>query len=168
MKAEVIPERTILMNRNTKIGITAALGILVILSFVLAGWLSSVKFNAGSIAYLDSKKLTVTGLVATVSAASTAIAAIPGDATTPIANQLASTTSWLLLVTVVIIAEKYLLTILIKAACMAILPAGIVLLIVHLRMDRQRFLEETGNQTLYLCGGDCLDRSCQRGCFPAD
>lgn len=120
------------MNRNTKIGITAALGILVILSFVLAGWLSSVKFNAGSIAYLDSKKLTVTGLVATVSAASTAIAAIPGDATTPIANQLASTTSWLLLVTVVIIAEKYLLTILIKAACMAILPAGIVLLIVHL------------------------------------
>jgi hypothetical protein len=137
MKAEVIPERTILMNRNTKIGITAALGILVILSFVLAGWLSSVKFNAGSIAYLDSKKLTVTGLVAAVSAASTAIAAIPGDATTPIANQLASTTSWLLMVTVVIIAEKYLLTILIKTACMFILPAGLICWIIRLWTENE-------------------------------
>ena len=133
MKAEVIPERIILMKK--KIVWTVILSALVLVSLYLSKTWGSVSFNEGRIAYLDNKKLTVTGLVATVSAASTAIAAVPGDATTPIATQLASTTSWLLMVTVVIIAEKYLLTILIHLSLTWLFPIALGIFIACVWID---------------------------------
>lgn len=51
---------------------------------------------------LDEKKADILKLTATSAAASTAIAAIPGDATTPIANKLTDLTSYFLIILVVI------------------------------------------------------------------
>ena len=59
---------------------------------------------------LDEKKADILKLTATSAAASTAIAAIPGDATTPIANKLTDLTSYFLIILVVIFLEKYLVT----------------------------------------------------------
>lgn len=125
MNSRHIDSRTIAMS-------AALIAAALISIFWLSGVFSSASFHAGSISFLDNKKLTVAGMVATVSAASTAIAAVPGDATTPIAQQLASTTSWLLLVTVVIIVEKYLLTIIGYLSFTYIIPAACALGLIYL------------------------------------
>lgn len=87
-----------------------------------------------TIASLDQKKSDVLKLTATSAASSTALAAIPGDATTPVANKLADLTSYFLMILMVVFLEKYLITItgyvtffiLIPVAC-AVLAAGICL-----------------------------------------
>src|SRR5699024_3694167 len=75
-------------------------------SLGVSDFLSSPEFHAGSLASLDEKKVTVMGLTAASAAASVAISAVPGDATTPIANQVSELSSYLLLVTGVILLEK--------------------------------------------------------------
>ena len=79
------------MNPNVRRWIAvAALVVIALLSvFVLAGRLSDPTFHAASITALDEKKVTVTELTAAVAAGSVIISAVPGDATTPIANQVA-------------------------------------------------------------------------------
>ncbi len=100
------------ISPNVKKGIAvAALVVAALLSaFVLAGRLSDPAFHAASIAALDEKKVTVTELTAGVAGGSIAVSAIPGDATTPIANQIAEMATYLLLVVGAILLEKFLLT----------------------------------------------------------
>ncbi len=100
------------ISPNVKKGIAvAALVVAALLSaFVLAGRLSDPAFHAASIAALDEKKVTVTELTAAVAGGSIAVSAIPGDATTPIANQIAEMATYLLLVVGAILLEKFLLT----------------------------------------------------------
>ena len=84
--------------------------------FVLAGVASSSEFHKHSIAALEEKQTTVLEL-----------SLIPGDAATPIAEQLADLSSHFLVVLCAIYLEKYLLTItgflafkiLIPVACLA-------------------------------------------------
>lgn len=87
------------MNPNVRRWIAvAALVVIALLSvFVLAGRLSDPTFHAASIAALDEKKVTVTELTAAVAAGSVIISAVPGDATTPIANQVAEMATYLLI-----------------------------------------------------------------------
>ena len=95
--------------------------------FVLAGVASSSEFHKHSIAVLEEKQTTVLELSAASAAASAAITLIPGDAATPIAEQLADLSSHFLVVLCAIYLEKYLLTItgflafkiLIPVACLA-------------------------------------------------
>ena len=95
--------------------------------FVLAGVASSSEFHKHSIAALEEKQTTVLELSAASAAASAAITLIPGDAATPIAEQLADLSSHFLVVLCAIYLEKYLLTItgflafkiLIPVACLA-------------------------------------------------
>ena len=79
--------------------------------FVLAGVASSSEFHKHSIAALEEKQTTVLELSAASAAASAAITLIPGDAATPIAEQLADLSSHFLVVLCAIYLEKYLLTI---------------------------------------------------------
>ncbi|MBQ2615182.1 MAG: hypothetical protein IJD97_01825 [Clostridia bacterium] len=60
---------------------------------------------------IDEKKAIVMGVTATTAATSTALAAIPGDATTPIANQIMELSSYLLIVVCALVLEKSLLTV---------------------------------------------------------
>lgn len=71
---------------------------------------SSPKFHAKTIQTLDEKKITVMELTAATAGTSTALALIPSDATTPLANQILELSSYLLIVIGAIFLEKVLLT----------------------------------------------------------
>ena len=81
---------------------------------------------------IDSRKATVTGLSAAAAAAATAVAAIPGDATTPIAEQIMEISSYLLIVVCVLVLEKSLITVMGGLSFGVIIPTASVLFIVWL------------------------------------
>ena len=66
--------------------------------FVVSRYATSPESYKATIESIDEKKATVMGLTATAATASTALAAIPGDVTTPIANQIMEISSYLLIV----------------------------------------------------------------------
>ncbi len=104
------------MSEKRSFGLRQILAILLLLAvllfslFVVSGPISSPEFHSQSILALDEKKETVVGLTATTAAASIAVSAFPGDATTPIANEIAQLSSYLLIVTGIIMLEEFLLT----------------------------------------------------------
>lgn len=105
-------------------------------SLGVSDFLSSPEFHAGPLASLDEKKVTVMELTAASAAASVAISAVPGDATTPIANQVSELSSYLLLVTGVILLEKILLTLTGYLAFKLLIPLACALVIVSLVCSR--------------------------------
>lgn len=122
------------LNPNVKkwIAVAALVVIALLSAFVLAGRLSDPAFHAASIAALDEKKLTVTELTAAAAAGSVAVSAIPGDATTPIANQIAEMATYLLIVVGAILLEKFLLTMTCLVTFQYLIPAACVLTIIWL------------------------------------
>lgn len=86
--------------------VLALLSILVVSKYAI----SPENYKA-TIESIDEKKATVMGLTATAATASTVLAAIPGDVTTPIANQIMEMSSYLLIVVCVLVLEKSLLTV---------------------------------------------------------
>lgn len=77
---------------------------------------------------IDEKKATVMGVTATAAATSTALAAIPGDATTPIANQIMELSSYLLIVVCALVLEKSLLTVMGYLSFNLLIPISCVML----------------------------------------
>lgn len=110
--------------------------LLVLIALTSALWLAKLaaapEHHAESLAALDEKKVTVMELTAASAAASVAISAVPGDATTPIANQVSQLSSYLLLVTGVILLEKILLTLTGYLAFAVLIPIACALLIASL------------------------------------
>ena len=103
------------LSMRKKIIITIACICGGALSIALSyAWFSSANFaiNKYAINYLDDKQKTVLALTAAIAVASTAIAAVPGDATTPIAQSIANITDKLIIVSGAIFFEKYLVTLL--------------------------------------------------------
>ena len=114
--------------------------LLAVIALASALWLAelaaSPEHNAAALAELDEKKVTVMELTAASAAASVAISAVPGDATTPLANQISQLSSYLLLVTGAILLEKILLTLTGLLAFRVLIPAACVLGIVCLLLSR--------------------------------
>lgn len=83
---------------------------------------------------LEDKEMTVLKMTGASAAAATAIAAVPGDATTPVADELAELSSYFVIILTVIVVEKCLtaaighvaFTFLIPAACLMAI-AGVVM-----------------------------------------
>lgn len=100
--------------------------IAVVSILVVSNAVTTPEFNASTIASLDEKRDTVMKLAAAAVASSTTISAIPGDATTPVANQIAELTSYFILILAAILLEKMLIgvvgavvfTYLIPSACL--------------------------------------------------
>lgn len=86
-------------------------GIALFSIFVVSDKATDPKSYSATIASIDEKKATVTTITASAAAASTALALIPGDVTTPIANQILEISSYLLIVVCVLVLEKSLLTV---------------------------------------------------------
>lgn len=87
------------------------LTIALVSIFVIAIPATSSDSYRKTIESIDEKKATVMGITATAATASTVLAAIPGDVTTPIANQIMEISSYLLIVVCVLVLEKSLLTV---------------------------------------------------------
>ena len=105
--------------------------------FVLAGIASSPEFHKHSIAALEEKQTTVLELSAASAAASAAITLIPGDAATPIAEQLADLSSHFLVVLCAIYLEKYLLTLTGFLAFKLLIPAACLAYLLNVLFDRK-------------------------------
>ena len=102
-----------IFNKNLyqKITVLTILFIIALLSVtVVSDYATSLEVHAVTLEELDEKKMTALGLTASVTAVSTAISAIPGDAATPIAEQISELTTPLLIIVCAIYLEKFLLT----------------------------------------------------------
>lgn len=113
--------------------IAVILLVVALLSFtVISKYATSAEVHSSSIALLDDKKVTAMELTAGVAATSTAISALPGDAATPIAEQVAELTGPLLLVICAIYLEKFLLTTIGFISFKVLIPIACVLGAIYL------------------------------------
>ena len=115
-----------------KIIITIALLLIAVLSVTVAAkYATSPSVHASTIEVLDEKKLTALGLTPSVTVTSAAISAIPGDAATPIAEQISELTTPLLIVVCAIYLEKFLLTTMGYISFDFLIPIACVLLCIY-------------------------------------
>lgn len=97
-------------ERTKKIVIVATLVIISLCSIFIVSRIATKPENyKTTIQSIDDKKATVMSVTAGAAATSTLLAAIPGDATTPISNQIMQISSYLMIVVCVLVLEKSLL-----------------------------------------------------------
>lgn len=124
-----------------KIFISAALVLIAVLSiFVLSKYATRPESYKHTIESIDEKKATVMGVTTAAVAASTGLAAIPGDATTPIANQIMEISSYLLIVVCVLVLEKSLLTVTGFLSFAILVPCACALAIIYI-ISRKNLLK---------------------------
>lgn len=104
--------------------------------FVVAEHATNPESYKQTIQSIDEKKATVMGVTATAAAVSTGLAAIPGDATTPIANQIMDISSYLLIVVCALVLEKSLLTVLGFLSFKILIPVACVLFAISIFIQR--------------------------------
>ena len=124
------------INTKKAVAIIIILTAIILSMSVVSKTASNPENHKDTIQSLDEKKSDVLKLTAASAAASTAIAAIPGDATTPVANKLADLTSYFLIILMVIFLEKYLVTLTGFAAFSILIPAAGALLIGGIAMNK--------------------------------
>lgn len=128
------------MKKKIIICVTCIL-IAVVSATGLADKMSSREFHQESIQYLDNKKDTVLALTAAAAVTSTAIAAVPGDATTPIANTISDASEKLIIVTCALYLEKYLVTALGTVSFRFLIPIASVLVILYILFGKKTFCD---------------------------
>ncbi len=118
--------------QKSKKWITIIISIVIALLsiFVVADRATDARTYARTIQSIDEKKATVMGVTAAAITASTLIAAIPGDASTPIANEIMDIGSYLLIVVCALVLEKSLLTVLGYLSYNILIPAACAIFII--------------------------------------
>lgn len=124
------------LNSKTIITVIALIIVAVLSIFVIAPFASSAKTHANSIKTLDEKKITVMELTAATAGSATALAAIPGDFTTPVANQILQLSSYLLIVIGAIFLEKVLLTLTGFVAFKFLIPIACLLYGIYIFVEK--------------------------------
>ena len=125
------------LSLRARAAIAVALVVVALVSgFPLREHFSAPETYADTIATIDEKKANVLGLVASSTALSAAITAIPDDAGTPVAEKLMEVSGDLGIVLAVLYLEKYLLTIFGLAAFGILVPAACALLAAAVLLGR--------------------------------
>ena len=104
--------------------------------FVIAKRATDPQSYKNTIQSIDDKKATVMGITTATITASTALAAVPGDATTPIANEIMDMGSYLLIVVCALVLEKSLLTVLGYLAFNILVPGACLLFAISVFVKR--------------------------------
>ena len=121
-----------------KIIIAIALVILTIISiFIVSPMVSKPEFHFKTIEILDNKKMKVLEWSAGTVSAATVLALVPGDATTPLANQILRISSYFLIVIGAIFLEKILLTLTGYLAFTYLIPISCILVIIYLFFNKE-------------------------------
>lgn len=107
--------------------------------FAISPVVSKNEFHKGTIEVLNSKEMRVTGITAAAVAASTGLAAIPGDATTPIANEILQLSSKLAVIIGAIFLEKILLTLTGYLTFTILIPISCALFMIYLFIKNDIF-----------------------------
>lgn len=123
------------MTKKVIISVLLIIGILVSI-FVVSPRMSKPETYQKTIQKLNEKQTTVLEMTAAASGASLALGAVPGDATTPIANKVIDMAGYFVIILSVIILEKYFLTIGGYLAFTWILPIAMGLFIISLYFRR--------------------------------
>lgn len=108
----------------------------VVSFFIITKFVTTPSFYPATIESLDDKKITVVGMVALVEGSSTIISMIPGDATTPVANQIADLTSYFLIILGALFLAKILLTSIGYVSFGIVIPVACILGIIYLFTKR--------------------------------
>ena len=127
------------LNSKTIISVVALILVAILSIFVIAPFASSAKTHANSIKTLDEKKITVMEITAATAGSATALAAIPGDATTPVANQILKLSSYLIIVIGAIFLEKVLITLTGFVAFKFLIPIACLLYAIYLFAEKDFF-----------------------------
>ncbi len=115
-------------NIIIKVAIVIALAVLAFLSVTKGrDWATSPQTHTESLTYLDEKQSDVMALSATSLSASTALTLIPGDAATPIANELAELSVYFIITICAILLEKGLITVTGYLAFTFLIPAALII-----------------------------------------
>ena len=117
-----------MMRVNWRVMIAIVLSLVSF--FMLSKYASSPETYKKTIASLDDKKATATGLAAFATAASVAISAIPSDVATPVADELAELSSYFIIILGAIYLEKFLLTIIGYVVFKFFIPVACILYII--------------------------------------
>lgn len=119
---------------NVKQIIAAIILIIIALTsfFAISPKASSAETYKKTIASLDEKKMNVMEITAATAGASAILAVIPSDATTPIANQVAKLSTYLLIVIATIFFEKILLTLTGYVTFSFLIPIACVLAVIYI------------------------------------
>lgn len=116
-------------SRN-RIVVAVILVILALMSFFLIAHFTApqdARINESTVGYLDGKRDEVLGLAGASAASSVAITALPGDAGTPIAEELAHLSGYFTLILTAIYFEKFLVTVAGTAAFKIFIPVALLL-----------------------------------------
>ena len=120
-------------EKSNKIIITSIFVVFSLLSiFVISPWVSNPKFHSKTIETLDNKKMQVAGWTTGTVGAATVLALVPGDATTPLANQILQISSYFFIVIGALFLEKILLTLTGYIAFTFLIPISCLLFIIYL------------------------------------
>lgn len=118
--------------KKEKIIRIAVLLIIAICSvFIISKIATDPENYSATIRSIDDKKATVMSVTAGAAATSTLLAAVPGDVTTPIANQIMQISSYMMIVVCVLVLEKSLLTVMGYLAFKILIPVACGFLGVH-------------------------------------
>ena len=121
----------------TKVVAVVLLVVFAVVSFaVLAQKAADPVTYAHTIESIDDKKATVMTLTATAAAASTALAAVPGDLTNPIAEQIMEISEYLFIVVCFLVLEKSLLTVMGVMSFKILIPAACALMVGYILLKR--------------------------------
>lgn len=136
-------------KKSTRIWIIV-LGICFLLSLlVLRPFMQSDRAQSYSINYLNEKEKTVLSTTAASATTSVVLAAIPSDATTPIAEKLADVTGYMAGILVIVYLEKYIVSVAGTFAATWLIPISMALLIGYL-ISRKKWLQSIGIRMLLL------------------
>lgn len=124
------------MNVKKVISVLLLLTVLLLSVNVISKKAGDPETHAKTIQALDDKKADVLKLTAASTAASAALAAVPGDSTTPVANKLVDLTSYFLVILIVIFLEKILVSLTGYAAFSILIPAACILLMIGICLNR--------------------------------
>lgn len=126
------------------------LGICILLSlFALRPFMQSDKAQSYSVNYLNEKEKTVLKITAASATTSVVLAAVPSDATTPIAEKLADVTGYMAGILVIVYLEKYIVSVAGTFAATWLIPVSLALLIGYL-IFRKKWLQSLGIRILLL------------------
>ena len=116
-------------ERRKKKWIIASICVVIALGslFVISKWATSIETYRGVIETLDGLQKRALKMSGTAIALATGAAIAPGDATTPIANELADVSGYMVIVYAAIMLEKYLLTLTGFIAFKILLPIGFLI-----------------------------------------
>lgn len=87
---------------------------------------------ASTIKSIDEKKATVLGVSAAIAGSATVLAAVPEDATTPLANEMMDLSSYLVAVVCILVLEKSLLTVFGALFSYVLLPLACILVLIYI------------------------------------